>query len=124
MSASKMLAFRPEINPELGTWTGLIPQAGDQFRAYFTYPKTMGYRLQGESILSLFIRESGKGYAPMADYCADAKRIGLLASFDASDNWVEHSYRDGVVLVGDAAATSDPTHFPLNRSRMPSWLNC
>ena len=102
--------FYAVFNPEIGTWNGLIPQAGDQFRAYFVYPKTMGYRLQGESMVSLFIRESAKGYAPMADYLADAKSIGPLASFDASDKWVEHPYRDGVVLVGDAAATSDPTY--------------
>lgn len=102
--------FYAVFNPELGTWTGLIPQAGDQFRAYFVYPKTMGYRLQGESMLGLFIREAARGYAPMADYLADAKSIGPLASFDASDKWVEHPYRDGVVLVGDAAATSDPTY--------------
>jgi 2-polyprenyl-6-methoxyphenol hydroxylase-like FAD-dependent oxidoreductase len=102
--------FYAVFNPELGTWTGLIPQARDQCRAYFVYPKTMGYRLQGESMLSLFVRESAKAYAPIADYCADAKSIGPLASFDASDTWVEHPYRDGVVLVGDAAATSDPTY--------------
>ncbi|HXW61794.1 MAG TPA: NAD(P)/FAD-dependent oxidoreductase [Candidatus Acidoferrales bacterium] len=107
--ASKEI-FYAVFNPELGTWTGLIPQMGDQFRAYFVYPKTMGYRLQGESMLNLFVRESAKGYPPMADYCANAKSIGPLASFDASDSWVEHPYRDGVVLVGDAAATSDPTY--------------
>jgi 2-polyprenyl-6-methoxyphenol hydroxylase-like FAD-dependent oxidoreductase len=98
------------FNPELGTWTGLIPQAGGQFRAYFVYPKSTGYRLQGESMLSQFIRESARAYPPMADYCADAKSIGPLASFDASDNWVEHPYHDGVALVGDAAATTDPTY--------------
>jgi 2-polyprenyl-6-methoxyphenol hydroxylase-like FAD-dependent oxidoreductase len=98
------------FNPELGTWTGLIPQAGGQFRAYFTYPKTMGYRLQGEAMLGQFIRESAKAYAPLADYCRDARSAGPLASFDASDSWVEHPYRDGVVLVGDAAATTDPTY--------------
>jgi menaquinone-9 beta-reductase len=102
--------FYAVFNPELGTWTGLIPQANDQFRAYFVYPKTTGYRLQGESMLSLFIRESAKGYAPIADCCADAKSVGPLASFDASDNWVEHPYRDGVALLGDAAATTDPTY--------------
>jgi len=104
--------FYAVFNPELGTWTGLIPQGGDRFRAYFVYPKTMGYRPQGESMLNLFIfiRESAKAYAPIADYCAEAKSIGPLASFDASDCWVEHPYRDGVVLVGDAAATSDPTY--------------
>lgn len=101
--------FYAVFNPELGTWTGLIPQAGGQFRAYFTYPKTMGFRLQGESMLNLFIRESARAYAPLGDYLADAKSIGPLASFDACDNWVEHPYRDGVVLVGDAAATTDPT---------------
>ena len=98
------------FNPALGTWTGLIPQAGGQFRAYLTYPKTMGYRLQCESMLDLFIRESAKAYPPVADFCADAKRVGQLASFDASDAWVEEPYHDGVVLVGDAAATTDPTY--------------
>jgi 2-polyprenyl-6-methoxyphenol hydroxylase-like FAD-dependent oxidoreductase len=98
------------FNPDLGTWTGLIPQADDKFRAYFVYPKAMGPRLQGESMLGLFVRESAKGYAPMAEYCADAKSVGPLASFDVSDTWVEHPYRDGVALVGDAAATTDPTY--------------
>jgi 2-polyprenyl-6-methoxyphenol hydroxylase-like FAD-dependent oxidoreductase len=101
--------FYAVFNPELGTWSGLIPQAGGRFRAYFTYPKSMGYRLQGESMLDLFIRESAKAYPPLGDYLADAKLAGPLASFDVSDNWVEHPYRDGVALVGDAAATTDPT---------------
>jgi menaquinone-9 beta-reductase len=103
-------AMHAVFNPELGTWSGLIPQARGQFRAYFVYPKTMGYRLQGESMLSLFISESAKGYPPVADCCASAKSIGPLASFDVSDTWVEHPYRDGVALVGDAAATTDPTY--------------
>lgn len=98
------------FNPELGTWVGLIPQAGGRFRAYFVYPKSNGYRLQGESMLSQFIHESAKGHAPLADYYAGAKSAGPLASFDASDHWVEHPYRDGVALVGDAAATTDPTY--------------
>ena len=98
------------FNSELGTWTGLIPQARGQFRAYFVYPKTTGYRLQGEAMLNLFVRESAKSYPPMADYCGSAKSIGPLASFDASDTWVEYPYRDGVALVGDAAATTDPTY--------------
>ena len=102
--------FYAVFNPELGTWSGLIPQAGGQFRAYFVYPKTMGYRLQGDSMLSQFVRESARGYAPIADYRADAKSVGPLASFDVSDDWVEHPYRDGVALLGDAAATTDPTY--------------
>ena len=98
------------FNPELGTWTGLIPQGGGKFRAYLTYPKTAGYRLQGDSMFEMFLRESAKAYPPMADFCAGAKSIGPLASFDVSDSWVEEPYRDGVALVGDAAATTDPTY--------------
>jgi 2-polyprenyl-6-methoxyphenol hydroxylase-like FAD-dependent oxidoreductase len=98
------------FNPELGTCVGLIPLIGDRFRAYFMYPKTRRYRLQGESMLPLFVSESAKTYPPLADYYADAHSVGPLASFDVSDYWVEHPYRDGVVLVGDAAATSDPTY--------------
>ena len=98
------------FNPEIGMWAALIPQAGDQSRAYFVYPKTIGYRLQGELMLGLFVSEAAKAYPPIADYCAEAKCIGPLASFDVSDSWVEHPYRDGVALLGDAAATTDPTY--------------
>ena len=35
--------------------------------------------------------------------------IGPLASFDAGENWVNHPYRDGVALVGDAECTNDPS---------------
>ena len=115
--------FYGVFNPELGTWAGLIPQGPGQSRAYFVYPKTAGYRLQSESMLSLFFRESANAYAPMADCYAGAKSAGPLASFDVSDYWVEHLYRNGVALVGDAAATSDPTFgqglsFALRAARM------
>jgi hypothetical protein len=36
---------------------------------------------------------------PLADYYAGAKSVGPLASFDASDDWVEHPYRDGVAWL-------------------------
>lgn len=98
------------FNPDLGMCAVLIPLGNCRFRAYLIYPKTMSYRLQGESMLKLFTSESPKVYPALADYYAEAKSIGPLASFDASDSWVEHPYRDGVVLVGDAAATTDPTY--------------
>ncbi|HXX99465.1 MAG TPA: NAD(P)/FAD-dependent oxidoreductase [Candidatus Limnocylindrales bacterium] len=97
------------FNPEPGMCIVLFPLGKCRFRSYFAYPKTVGYRLQGESMLSLFIRESARVFPPLAEYYAAAKCIGPLASFDVSDSWVEHPYRDGVVLVGDAAATTDPT---------------
>src|SRR5271155_183968 len=98
--------FYAVFNPGIGTWTGLLPEVDDRFRAYFVYPKTMGYRLQGESMLPQFIRESARGYAPLADYYAGAKSVGPLASFDARDEWVDHPYRDGAAPGGGAGPPS------------------
>jgi len=97
------------FNPDLGMCIGLIPLGKNRSRAYFMYPKSTGYRLQGENMLDLFLTESPKAYSPLADYYSGAKCIGPLASFDVSDVWVEHPYRNGVALIGDAAATTDPT---------------
>src|SRR5439155_67663 len=38
-----------------------------------------------------------------------ARLAGRLAMFEGADAWLDHPYRDGVALVGDAAAASDPT---------------
>ena len=97
------------FNPDVGMCAVLIAVGDSRFRAYLIYPKTAGYRLQGDSMVGLFTSECPKAYPPMADYYAEAKSVGPLASFDVSDSWVDHPYRDGVVLVGDAAATTDPT---------------
>lgn len=101
-------AMQASFNAELGTWIGLIPQRSNQFRAYFAYPKSVGYRLQGKSMLDLFLSESAKTYAPLTECYASATSTGPLASFDVSDTWVERPYRSGVALIGDAAATTDP----------------
>jgi menaquinone-9 beta-reductase len=101
-------AMQASFNADLGTWIGLIPQRANQFRAYFAYPKSVGYRLQGDSMVGLFLSESAKAYAPLTECYSNARGIGPLASFDVSDTWVERPYRAGVALVGDAAATTDP----------------
>ena len=97
------------FNPVLGTVIGLLNIGGDRFRAYFMYPKSANYRLQGAQALNLFSGESAKVFPQMSEIYEGAKCIGPLASFDVSDTWVEHPYMHGVALVGDAAATTDPT---------------
>jgi 2-polyprenyl-6-methoxyphenol hydroxylase-like FAD-dependent oxidoreductase len=106
-SSTDLLCFI--FNPEFGMCIGLVPIGKKRHRAYFMYPKTSGYRLQGEQMLNLFIRESVKCYPVLAECYAAAKSIGPLASFDVSDSWVDHPYREGVALIGDAGATTDPT---------------
>jgi 2-polyprenyl-6-methoxyphenol hydroxylase-like FAD-dependent oxidoreductase len=97
------------FNGELGTIVGFIPTGRNRFRSYFGYPKSSAYRLQGESMLNEFLSESTKTFPGAAQLFQGAKCIGPLASFDASESWVEYPCADGVVLIGDACATTDPS---------------
>jgi 2-polyprenyl-6-methoxyphenol hydroxylase-like FAD-dependent oxidoreductase len=97
------------FNPDLGLVVGMVPQAKGRFRAYLGYPSTMPYRLQGKEKLGLFAAESAKAVPACRECYAQAKCLGPLASFEGGDSWVEHPYKNGVALIGDAAATSDPS---------------
>lgn len=97
------------FNPMLGTVNALIPQGGGVFRAYLGHPKSWARRFQGPDNVPHFLAECGKALAPFVEYYARARAIGPLACFEGGDSWVEHPYRDGVALIGDAAATSDPS---------------
>ncbi len=96
------------LNPPLGQAVFLCPMGQGRMRAYTMYPKDGNPRLQGERDLPRFVEESSK--ASPAEWYAGVKAAGPLATFDGTDNWVEHPYRDGVVLVGDAAAANDPAY--------------
>ncbi len=95
------------INPFLGRIAYLFPQTASQVRAYLMYEPEMS-RLQGDDDVPRFIAECVKtGMA--AETYAGARPIGPLASFDMTENWVEHPARAGLALIGDAAGASDPT---------------
>jgi len=96
------------LNPDIGQTTFLFPQGQDQVRAYIVYQKDTNYRLQGKEDVPRFVGESVRAGAP-AEFYAEAKAIGPLATFDGADSWVEHPYKDGLALIGDAGAASDPT---------------
>jgi 2-polyprenyl-6-methoxyphenol hydroxylase-like FAD-dependent oxidoreductase len=60
------------------------------------------------SDFELFLRECiNSGLAP--GLLDDARQAGPLATFEGTDSWVDHPYKDSVTLIGDAASTSDPT---------------
>ena len=98
------------FNPELGMAVAMVPQTKGRWRSYLGYPTAgSGAGLQGENKLKTFVAESARAVPLMAEAYASVESIGPLASFDVSESWVTHPYRDGVALLGDAAATSDPT---------------
>jgi len=96
------------LNPALCQGAFFFPQGNGRARAYLAYPVNAGFRLQGDLEVPRFIQECVKTGAP-AGYYRDVKPRGPLASFETADTWVRHPYKDGVALLGDAAASSDPT---------------
>jgi len=98
------------FNPELGMVLGMVPQTKERWRSYLGYPSgSYGGGLTGSEKISTFLTEAKRAVPMVAEAYAEAKSIGPLASFDVSESWAVHPYREGVALVGDAAATSDPS---------------
>ena len=97
------------FNPDLGGIVAIVPETKQRFRAYLGYPTANGLVLQGSDKLGTFLTESKRVAPALAEAYADVKSAGPLATFDVSESWVDHPYREGVALLGDAAATSDPT---------------
>jgi len=87
----------------------LVPQGHERVRAYLVWHREAQYRLQGEKDLPRFIAESVKT-GGATEWYSGVRANGPLATFDGADTWVEHPYKEGVALVGDAAAATDPTY--------------
>lgn len=96
------------LNPQLAYAAYLFPQGNGRVRAYCAWPVDAAFRLQGDKDLSRFNQISIQAGAPAALYDG-VRPAGPLATFDAADFWVDHPYAAGVVLIGDAAASHDPS---------------
>lgn len=97
------------LSPGPGLFAFLCPQRQRRTRAYAWHPRERDHRFQGTADLPRFIEESVGAGVP-AHWYAGLKPVGPLATFDGTDNWVNHPYRDGIALIGDAAASSDPSY--------------
>ena len=86
-----------------------IPLGGTRFRCYHAFYQQDGRRrLSGREAVADFVEANVNAGAPR-EWFDQVEVAGPLASFDCAEVWVNHPYRAGVTLVGDAAATSDPT---------------
>jgi 2-polyprenyl-6-methoxyphenol hydroxylase-like FAD-dependent oxidoreductase len=95
-------------NPSLGQAVPLFPQGAGRVRAYLVHQKSTSRRFQGNSDMCDFVGEAVRTGAPAA-FFNSARMVGPLATFEAADTWVEHPYQGGVVLIGDAASSNDPS---------------
>jgi 2-polyprenyl-6-methoxyphenol hydroxylase-like FAD-dependent oxidoreductase len=96
------------MNPTNGQEVFLGNVGRGWVRTYLGYPKEAHRRFQTAADVSRLIDESLRTGAA-AELYAHARAVGPLASFGSDDSWVEHPYKDGVALVGDAASTCDPS---------------
>jgi len=88
--------------------TLFAPLGHKRARVYFVYRKEDGPRELGrEERVGDFLSLCGGAGVPPA-WGAEAKPAGPLAEFNGADHWVPHPARQGIVLVGDAAAATDP----------------
>jgi 2-polyprenyl-6-methoxyphenol hydroxylase-like FAD-dependent oxidoreductase len=96
------------MNTKLGQIAALFPQGGGRARNYFCFHTGTEARLQGAADIPKFVDGCKKaGMNP--SYFEGATTAGPLATFSGAETWVSHPYQNGVALIGDAAAASDPS---------------
>jgi 2-polyprenyl-6-methoxyphenol hydroxylase-like FAD-dependent oxidoreductase len=95
--------------PSAGMMSWIFPQGDARVRTYVGFPYASSYaKLQGDRDIERFVATSIELGVPR-EYYESVQPAGPLATFDATDTWVDSPFKDGVALIGDAAATSDPT---------------
>ena len=101
-------AVRMVSHMAAGHYSLFFPLRDGRHRVYYIYNSTGAPRsLSG-------VGHTGDFFAACVSAGADpewfdnAQPVGPLATFDGADRWVDQPYRDGVVLVGDAAAACNP----------------
>ena len=89
---------------------GLVaPMGNRRARTYFVYPGIAGRRgLSGKHKFGEFVEACRTTLLPES-WFEGLECIGPLAEFAGFDRWVESPARNGVVLAGDAAASTDPS---------------
>ena len=86
-----------------------FPQGHLRSRAYFAYRAEDGERpLHGERNKPDFLAIC-RAYGVPEAWLEGVTLTGPLAQFHGADHWVDHPAKDGVVLIGDAAAKPDPS---------------
>jgi 2-polyprenyl-6-methoxyphenol hydroxylase-like FAD-dependent oxidoreductase len=95
------------IGPGIATFWA--PLGDKKSRTYFIYPGVAGRRgLSGKNKVPEFLRLVQAVGIPN-EWLEGVESIGPLAEFDGADRWVDAPAKNGVVLIGDAAASSDPS---------------
>ena len=85
-----------------------FPQGEGRARVYLCYATGSAKRYSGADDIQVVLAQCIASGVP-AEVYENASPAGPLATFEGRTSWVESAYRQGVTLVGDAAANTDPT---------------
>ena len=96
------------LDTEKGHFILNFPQGDGKARVYLCYHHSFARRYSGAQDVKLVLDQSIASGVP-AEVYASTRPAGPLATFDGRTTWAESAYRNGVALVGDAAANTDPT---------------
>ena len=87
----------------------IAPLGSQRARMYFIYRKDDELPpLSGKGRIPDFLTACRNAGVP-EEWLEQATVVGPLAQFHGADHWANHPAHEGVVLIGDAAAASDPT---------------
>ena len=97
------------VRPGLGDAALYFPLGSKKARVYYVYRKNgRRRRLSGRQDERAFLDAVVDVGIPR-HWLEAAIFAGPLAMFEGADSWVNCPYSNGVALIGDAAASSDPT---------------
>ena len=96
------------LDTEKGYFILNFPQGKGRARVYLCYATGSAKRYGGPGDVQEVLGQCIASGVP-AEVYENATTAGPLATFDGRTMWVESAYRNGVALLGDAAANTDPT---------------
>jgi 2-polyprenyl-6-methoxyphenol hydroxylase-like FAD-dependent oxidoreductase len=86
----------------------LFHQGHGRARVYLATGTSGQHRFAGRNATARFLEALRLERYPHADIVASATPAGPCATYPGDDTWTADPYRDGVVLIGDAAGYNDP----------------
>ena len=85
-----------------------FPQGGGRVRVYGGYSLDQAKRFKGKDGPRRFLDAFAMSCSPANRHLVEGRPAGPLFSYVNNDSWTDAPFRDGVVLIGDAAGWNDP----------------
>ena len=96
------------LNTERGQFILNFPQGQGRARVYLCYAADAARRYAGAKDVDVVMKQCVASGVPYEVY-ERARTAGPLATFNGRSVWAQTPYQNGVALIGDAAANTDPT---------------